>query len=296
MNALQRTFSDAALHEAWQKYRSKLSRATAVGVDGSSRDDFSANAKNEIAEIVALIRGGKYVFRPLKPYAIPKSGGKTRLINVPTIRDRFVQRILLDFLVSEYGAKWKIPNSFTSMGIDGEGVQSILNQAAKTILYTDYIIKADLSKYFDTIDRAELKSMIKKKVRQRSLHQLLFAVVDCETAARNPHERALLTANGIQLGRGIRQGMPLSPVLAYLFLADVDRQMTGRFFRYVDDLLFIGSTKSEAVEQFSKYKAQVESRGLKIHPLADKKEGKTHLIGPSESFEFLGLTVSREPG
>lgn len=293
MNALQSVFSEATLTSAWGKYRSRLSKTTAVGIDGVKRDDFATNIKNEIAEIVALARTGKYVFKPLRPYAIPKTGGKTRLINVPTIRDRFVQRVLLDFLIEEYGLKWKIPNSFTSMGIEGEGVHSILQRAAQEITWTDYVVKADLSKYFDTIDRVLLKDMLRKRVRQRSLHPILCSVVDCETATNSHAYRAIVTANGIQTGRGIRQGMPLSPVYSYLFLSDIDKQTGDGFFRYVDDMLFISPTKEDVEAKFLHYKERAEKRGLKIHPLEFGTNGKTVLLGPTESIEFLGLTIRR---
>lgn len=155
------------------------------------------------------------------------------------------------------------------------------------------MVKADLSKYFDTINRGLLKETVRRTVRDRSLHPLIFSVIDTETATRSAEEKAVFLKSGIKPGAGIRQGMPLSPLLAFLFLADADRKMDDRFFRYVDDLLFVGTTKEEAISKFEAYKTLVEKRELKIHPLGSKSDGKTYLIGPRENFEFLGMTIER---
>jgi len=293
MSALEEVFSKSKILTAWNLQKGRFHKRTAPGIDGISRNEFAANIEFEAEQISALIRARKYKFSNLRPFAIPKPNGKVRLINVPTIRDRFVQRMLLDFLIDKYGSRWKIPNSFTSMGIEGEGTHGILKEAAKNIEYTDYVIKADLSAYFDTIVRSSVKDIVRKNVRHRSLHWLIFSAIDCETATRTPEEKKFFAESKIPPGKGIRQGMPLSPLLAFLYLADVDRKMDRRFFRYVDDMLFIGSNKAEATSKFEAYVASAKSRGLSVHPLGAKADGKTYLIGPRENFEFLGMTIER---
>ena len=284
-------FSIQSIIQSWEAQKSRIRRNTTPGVDGVSRDQFRKNIEIEATFISSRVRSGDYQFSSLKPIAIPKGNGTDdiRLINVPTIRDRFVQRILLTFLAKTYGSNWHLPNSFSSMEGLG-GVQSTLHDVANRLSYSDYVIKADLSKYFDNIDRNVMKERIRKLVRHRSLYPLLDAVVDCETSLRSTDDKGIFAKSGLKRMHGMRQGMPLSPVFAYLFLMDVDKQVSGTFYRYVDDLLFVGKTKAAVIDQFDTYKLAVEHRGLQIHPLGSTK---TQLIGRHEAFEFLGIHIKR---
>lgn len=120
---------------SWSELKSDFSKHTSPGIDGVTRERFARNIEAEAGVISAEIRSGKFRFERLRPIAIPKGGNKIRLINVPTIRDRFVQRVLLRFLVSQYGAKWKLPNSFSSMRGDDEGVHATLHRIARAASY-----------------------------------------------------------------------------------------------------------------------------------------------------------------
>ncbi len=235
---------------------------------------------------------GTYEFSPLRPIPIPKPGASSpRIINVPTIRDRLVQRMLVAFLINQYADRWRLPHSFSSMGGTDEGVQATVRRIAARIQPESYIVKADLSKYFDTISRDKMLHVFRKLVKHRSLLWLIERSIAAESHIKDLEHRSLVAKGGLRKGLGIRQGMPISPLAAYLFLRDADSAMTPRnFYRYVDDMLFISETKSDAVDAFQKYKDMAEARGLNIHPLGS---AKTQLIGPRESFEFLGLKIDR---
>lgn len=291
MNIRDQLFSHTNIVAEWKLQRSRIKKSTAPGIDDQSRDDFASAIKSEARSLSALIKSNNYTPSPLRPYAIPKgnSSDEIRLINVPTIRDRLVQRILLSFLAKVYGLSWNLPNSFNSMEGFG-GVNSTLADVGKSLLFRDYVIKADLSKYFDRIDRSTLKETVSRKIRHRSLHDLMFSIIDCETSQRNSEHRSIFSKSGLKKGSGIRQGMPLSPLFAYLFLMDIDIKMGRRFYRYVDDLLFIDESKKSVEEKFNSYRILAEGRGLTIHPFGSEK---TVLFGPSENFEFLGLQIFR---
>ena len=89
--------------------------------------------------------------------------------------------------------------------------------------------------------------------------------------------------------------MTLSPLFAYLFLRQEDESMPfGKYFRYVDDVVIIGETKSEVEKTFAELKALFHKRGLKLHDIGHPaSRPKTELIQPGQSFEFLGIGISR---
>lgn len=257
-----------------------------------TRDKFNETVRAEAELIAARMAAGAYEFQQLRPIAIPKPGGSgPRIINVPTIRDRLVQRMLVNYLVKNYGDKWRVPHSFSSMGGQDEGVQATVVRIARRIRPESFIIKADLSKYFDTIPRAELSAAFRKLVRHRSLWSLINKAIAVETHFRDKDHRDLATKGGLKKGLGVRQGMPISPLAAFLFLRDIDNLMSPvDFYRYVDDMVFVAESKAAVMDAFAQYRERAELRGLKIHPLGSTK---TQFIGPNESFEFLGIKLER---
>lgn len=264
------------------------------GIDGIDRTEFANSIDVRSSSIADRIASNSYRFRELRPIAIPKDGDDIRLINVPTIEDRLVQRMLLKFLTVEYGDRWRIPTSFSSMGGNDEGVHRTIGEIGEYLTLSHFAIKADLSKYFDTIDRQLMADRITKLVRHKSIHGLLKQVINCETSTNTPDERGTFKNSGLVKGQGLRQGMPLSPVFAFLFLADIDQNVESGFYRYVDDLLFFSTDQEEVEHQFAKYRAAVEERGLKIHALGTpKNKPKTRLIRPKENFDFLGIRLIR---
>ena len=279
--------------------QSKFPNSTSSGVDGQTKSDFVKNLDWEIASINSDVLAGTYKFSDLRAISIDKANGKIRLINVPTIRDRFVQRVLLNFFRENYSTNWKIGNSFSSMGgfafreSEKEGAHHTLKNISQKIRHNHYVIRADLSKFFDTIDREKLRSLIKKRVRHRSLHSLIFDSIDCETDLQTAIDKTNFDNAGLIVGNGIRQGMPISPVLAYLFLSKQDSQFENVVFRYVDDLIFFADSRAEVLRYFKKYKNLVQKMGLNIHPLSSEADAKTKLFGPKDKFEFLGIVLER---
>lgn len=272
---------------------SKFPVHTSVGVDGQTRREFASNIDEELRFISAAIIDGTYAFQKLRPIPITKSNGKIRLINVPTIRDRFVQRVLIKFFSENYSQKWKLPNSFSSMGGDNEGTHNTLKKIQSSVKVDDYVIRADLSQFFDTINRNLLINLIKKKVPHRSLHKLICAAMQCETEIVSKSDKSLFDKSGMTAGIGIRQGMPISPVLAFLFLAQIDDKHKNHMFRYVDDMLFFSSDENYLLKQFGSYKAAVEKLGLTVHPLDVGEHAKTKLYQPEVKISFLGIDILR---
>ena len=299
MSALRKLFSLNNLYASWKSMQSKFLNTTSSGVDGQTKSDFVKNLDREIASISSDVLSGSYKFSDLRAISIDKANGKIRLINVPTIRDRFVQRVLIDFFRKNYSENWKIGNSFSSMGgfafreSEKEGAHHTLKNISQKIKHNHFVIRADLSKFFDTINRSQLKSLVKKRVRHWSLHPLIFDCIECETDLQNAIDKKNFDNAGLKVGNGIRQGMPISPVLAYLFLSKQDLKFEKVIFRYVDDLIFYANSHAEVSMQFEKYKKIVETMGLNIHPLSTEADAKTKLFGPKDQFEFLGIVLER---
>lgn len=115
--------------------------------------------------------------------------------------------------------------------------------------------------------------------------------VDCEIN-EEPRLRVLLKTKGIKPGVGLRQGMPVSPILANLFLASFDAAVGRRgieMIRYVDDIIMFFNDKQAARNGLLFIKDELSSLGLTIPELAD--QSKTRLYAPREPVEFIGREI-----
>ncbi|MFO0209360.1 MAG: CRISPR-associated endonuclease Cas1, partial [Pseudanabaena sp.] len=66
-----------------------------AGIDGITVDLFAGIAAEQLQTIQQHIHQERYVFSPAKGFYLPKKDGGQRLVGIPTVRDRVVQRFLL---------------------------------------------------------------------------------------------------------------------------------------------------------------------------------------------------------
>ncbi|WP_390349353.1 reverse transcriptase domain-containing protein [Variovorax boronicumulans] len=283
----------SALKAAWNKVsRGKLGKLSAerVGGDGHSLASFQRRLDDELAVLERRLSQGTFQFSPLDPYFIPKQDGKYRVICVPTVADRVVQRAVLDSITARQ--RWMVnPVSF---GFVAEGgVERAADAAVKLRRLRPWVFKTDITKFFDQVDRQLLSERVARLVRQKSVHPLLLAAISCEIKPRRSSHVERIKKMGIIEGRGVRQGMPLSPFFANLFLADFDRACVKKglhVLRYADDLLCLATTESEAKGYEEFCIAELSKLNLAIPKLADAT--KTHIYSPSAPAEFLGVELA----
>jgi len=60
-------------------------------VDGQSIERFMSHAEQYLNELSESLREGSYRPQAVRRVMIPKAGGKTRPLGIPTVKDRIVQ-------------------------------------------------------------------------------------------------------------------------------------------------------------------------------------------------------------
>jgi hypothetical protein len=109
----------------------------------------------------------------------------------------------------------------------------------------------------------------------------------------DPRIKRILDDNDIREGRGLRQGMPLSPILSNFLLRGFDAAFIRRRYdlvRYADDLVVFASSRSECEDIQAMTIAELEKLGLELSP------HKTEICEPEKPVEFLGLELGIKPG
>lgn len=275
-------FSREKLRTAWKNiYLSKpvKAREFSKGVDGISVKDFRKEESKNLAEIYDSLERDVFVFSKLKSFFKQRGKGKKpREIQVPTVADRIVQKVLNDYLAQTYFTEL-FSSSNVVGSVKGNNVRKILKQVLA--YYNDgfiYVLKTDIIDYFPSIKPDRLRRKISYYIKDD----------ECKKLINNYLEQNNST--------GIPQGPPLSPLMANVYLLSIDKYLASRkkirHLRYVDDVLVFCRTKNEAYKVYKYLLKQLASLDLEIHPLGKASKTKIALFDSGE-IDALGVVYKQ---
>lgn len=236
---------------------------------------FQAECDERLAELAARLTDGTYRPRSLTEIVIPKDDGDERILRVPGVRDRVVERAILGVLTPLVDPVLG-PGSFAFR--PGLGVLDAVQEVAR--LRDEglgWVLHTDVHDCFPHIDIRQVRRLLAALVCDTEL----LAVLDLLLArpAVRPGRRGLRPAHGLA------QGSPLSPLLANLVLEHLDDRLRDAGFpavRYSDDLVVAASSREDAWEAARVASAAAEEIGMTLG--ADK----TEVMSFEEGFCFLG--------
>jgi RNA-directed DNA polymerase len=268
-----------------EAYRMAKANKGASGVDGQT---FEMIEEAGVSEFLQGIRQ-ELLQRTYQPQRnrqvlIPKGESKKmRELGIPTIKDRVVQgavRLILepifeaDFCNNTYGYRPKRSCAGAMYRVSGAVMQSKLTQ----------VIDVDLSNYFDNIRHHTLLKQVAQRVNDGKVMTLL---------------KRILRAQG---KKGVPQGGSLSPLLANLYMANVDKVFENAekktrvgdrsyilYTRFSDDIVIAvgkhprwSNLKEHALRRL---REELHKLGVKIN------EEKTKVVDlkQGESFAYLGF-------
>ncbi|MGE0665913.1 MAG: reverse transcriptase domain-containing protein [Sphingomonadales bacterium] len=200
----RRHFSEKQLLEAWSKSRDSRASAKSPGVDGITPQDFRSNLNHNLAHLSRQLCAGAFRFSPLRPIAIEKKSGNYRIIFIPTVQDRLVQRRICEWLSSGdvLGVENRVSYGFRS----GLGVGKAVKKARDIRRTHPFVMKSDISSFFDEIDRSILINKIEKKLGKNSLIPFIRSSIECEIDIKDEFIKIAIATTNINSRQGSKAG------------------------------------------------------------------------------------------
>ena len=84
--------------EIWEAFKRVKANQGAAGVDGQSIAAFEANLAGNLYKLWNRLSSGSYFPPPVRRVDIPKTGGGTRPLGIPTVADRTAQEVVRRYL------------------------------------------------------------------------------------------------------------------------------------------------------------------------------------------------------
>jgi RNA-directed DNA polymerase len=197
----------------------------APGVDGMTVDDLGESLQTHGPRIRAALLEGTDAPQPVRRTAIPKPGGGTRNLGIPTVLDRCIEQALLQVLP----AAW---DPTCSARRDGLRPQRSAHQAvgqAQADTREGYTWGGDID--LETCVARVHHDVLMRRVRQRVQDRRVVSLIHRFLKA------GVLTLEGSvePMTEGTPQGGPLSPLLANLRLDVLDKELEQRGHWFVRD-------------------------------------------------------------
>ena len=205
--------------------------------DDLSFNEFNLKKEKILAEILNNLATKTYSPTALHPNFLEKSDGSLRLICIPSIKDRVIQKLLLKYIKEHHESKYILAtNHDFSAKITEAGAIKARTRALSLRNQYPYVLKTDISSFFDNLDRRLAIKTVKDKLDIPEINYLLERIIKIETRLQkdnlnNEKENTLLKS---KKGKGIRQGMPMSSFLASLYLHDFDNFITRNLPKFGD--------------------------------------------------------------
>jgi RNA-directed DNA polymerase len=300
-------YDRATLIVAWDRIRSNRGSRTA-GVDGVTRWHIEHRLGKErfLEELRSSLKTRTFKPCPVKEQGIPKAGGKTRYLGIPTMRDRVVQMALklvvepiyeADFYPASYG--------YRPARRAQDAIAEIVHFIMPPSSY-EFIVEGDIKACFDNVHHGILMTLLRQRIEDRKVLALIRAFLMAGVLKETGRLESTVT--------GTPQGGIISPLLANVYLSSLDRhferawqsqtrtvgystrlrrqgQATYRLVRYADDFVILVRGTREQAEDVRAEAAHILAQELRME-LSEEKTLVTHV---DDGFDFLGHRICRRP-
>lgn len=277
-----------------------LNKAAAAGVDGVAWRDYENILYGRVHELHRQIHTGAYRAQASRRVFIAKADGKLRPLGIAAVEDKIVQQAVVKVLSAIYETDFL---GFSYGFRPGRGQHDALDAVWMGIStrHIGWILDADISAYFDTIDHDWMLKFLQHRIADKRLLRLIKKWL-----------KAGIIEDGKRIAseRGTPQGSVISPLLSNIYLHYVfdtwahhwrEHHASGNVImvRYADDSVLGFQYEDEAKRFLEALRERFAKFGLALHPQKTRliefgryaeQRRKKRGLGRPETFDFLGFT------
>ena len=240
-----------------------------------STQKFGQNLLKNCLKLQKDLREGTYQISSTINFTIYERG-KCRNISAPRIKDRIVQKLLMQYVLLPKLTRPLIYDNYASLKGKGTSlarkrIMAILERFIRKYGTEGYILQVDIKKYFENIDHEVLKKLYRKEVNESpEIMKLLDYIIDTSSDS----------------DKGLNLGSECPQIFAVYYLHPLDtwiKIVRGEHYygRYMDDFYILSPSKEHLIELLKDIRAQLEKMKLEVN------EKKTHITKLTHGFTFL---------
>lgn len=249
--------------------------------------EFEYNLERCLFQLIRELK--KFVYKPLAPKVFRVYEPKPRFIQAACVRDRIVHHALVrvinplfdpGFIYDSYACR-KGKGTLNAV----KRLEDFWRRESRNYSRKVYFLKADIRKYFDSIDHNVLLGIIRKKIDCPRTIWLIKKIL----------KRQAVNCKGIKIeeGKGLPIGNLTSQLFANIYLNELDQfakhKLKVKFYmRYVDDFIVVSENRQYLVSLIGPIEDFLrQDLKLDLHPI------KRKIFSSRSGIDFLGYFIRR---
>jgi RNA-directed DNA polymerase len=257
-------------------YEQVLGNKGSGGVDGIEIEGFKSHIQAVWPSVRTAIQEEAYQPSAVRKVEIPKPGGGTRTLGIPTLLDRMIQQAIAQQLKIIYDETF----SKSSYGFrpKRKAHQALIQARQYVNEGYSHVVDIDMTQFFDRLNHDYLMNLLSERIKDKRVLKLIHRYLKAGAMIEG-----IATVNT----EGTPQGGPLSPVLSNILLDKLDKELEKRghlFVRYADDICLFVKSERAADRVLKSVSAYIEKK-LKLEVNRTKsvatRPWKSKLLGYS---------------
>jgi len=273
-NLLPQVVTQSNLYSAWERV---LENHGCAGVDGVTIKGFHGSLESNLLCLALELNEGSYCPLPLMKIQVAKPNGEARALSIPCVRDRVAQASVLNVLEPFFEAEFEDCSFAYRKG------HSVRHAILKVKEYYEagyhWVLDADIDAFFDSVPHERLIRKVESIITDLRVLSLIRHWVEAEVW----DGKRVST-----IEKGIPQGSVISPLLANLYLDELDEELQARgirLVRYADDFVVLCRTEEKAQEARLLTEETLRKMDLQLD--------EADVIHFDRGFRFLGVIFCR---
>jgi len=195
----------------------------APGIDGETVSDFVDKIDLNIEFLHERLKTNEYVPSPVKRVEIEKPDGGTRLLGIPTVKDRVVQQAIVNIIEPIFDPTFH-PSSYGYRPKHSQHQAVAKAERFMNKYGLEHVVDMDLSKCFDTLDHEIIMGAVSELISDGRVLDLIRKFLKSGVMHRD---------NFSETEVGSPQGGVISPLISNIYLNQFDQKMMSKGVRIV---------------------------------------------------------------